>query len=184
MKRWSLFALLTAHFALADEGGLKVESRRPDPDGPWEFLVSAHSDATPRTLASTVWTYDPEGVEGRMVKRRWVLEESATEKLVFSLLDTPLGKRATLVRWKLVTLENGAVAVRYASEEGRAPGDDATRITVRGEWVFSIDEHGGTSLEHRQMADPHAPVPHWLVRGPQQDAVVRLVREALERARR
>lgn len=165
--------------ALADD--FTVDSR--ETDGAMEITVVTYSSASPEALLAAVWTFDPRGTEGRMVRQRWVMEESSKERLVFSLLDTPvIGRRASRVRWSQRRDERGA-SVRFQTEDGPAPeSEDAVRIQSRGEWRFIADGPGRTRVEHHQLSNPRTSIPVWMMQGPQRTIVVDLVKDVVARA--
>ncbi len=184
---------LFATSALAGDGftelrresdGLVVESRAVAGTGFPQFRVRVHARASAQSLAEAVWQFRWQSVEGRMVERREILEESEHERLVWQVVRPPVvSRRESLIRFTRECDALGTVTIEFHSEPGPSRTTDAVRIMARGRWVFTPDAEGGTWLEHTVLSDPGGSVPPFLAVGSQQDMAVALVREALERAR-
>lgn len=196
LRRWGLVALVgSALAAQAEDGwrvvrresdGLLLETRTVSGTGFPELRVTGHSEASPLALAEAAWRWNDRGVEAKLVERRQVLEDGPRERLVWQLLRPPVvSRRESLIRMTRTDARD-RVSINFASELGDSPTKVANTVRValvRGQWQFEVDPAGGTRVEHRCVSDPGGGVPPWLARGAQEDIIVSLVREMLQRAR-
>ena len=195
VQRWCFVALLGSGLAASaqdgwrvvrqESDGLVLEARAISGTGFPELRVTGHSTASPFALGDAAWSWNERGVEAKLVERRMVLFDAPHERLVWQLLHPPVvSRRESLVRM-FRTDARDRVSITFASEAGPPPvkTGDAVRVPlVRGQWQFDADPAGGTRVEHRCVSDPGGGVPPWLARGTQEDIIVSLVRETLERA--
>lgn len=190
-QRWWLVVLVGASLHVHAEDGWKVVRHEADgltlearsingTDFP-ELRVTGHSTASPDALMNAAWKWNEHGVEAKLVERRMVLLDGVRERLVWQLLRPPVVSR----RESLVRSVRNALSITFSSEPGPPPvkTQDTVRVPlVRGQWLFEPDGAGGTKVEHRCVSDPGGGVPPWLARGAQEEIIVSLVRETLERA--
>jgi hypothetical protein len=167
--------------------GLVLESRRANDTVFPELKVTAHADATPAQLQQTVWDRRPDGVEGRMIERSVTLFDEGGDRLLYIRLKPPvIGRRDYTIRYRALTDEGTGIRrvwFRLENESGPAPKDGVTRLrVVRGEWVFTPDPRGGSTVTYQCVSDPAGDVPVWMATGEQQKVAEELVREVLHRS--
>jgi hypothetical protein len=196
MNRWlCMVSLLSSAVGVAggwevsrQEAAFLVETRRNSETSFFEFKVTAHSSASPLELAEAVWRWDDRGVEAQMLERRMVVSDGPRERLVWSVVRPPLiDRRESLIRFKKEEEPEGVVQIVFESEAGATPVQDlgsSVRVQVHGAWRFVPDGRGGSTVEHRVKSDPGGGLPPWMVKGPQEDLAISLVREAISRAER
>jgi hypothetical protein len=158
-----------------ERDGLVLESRRlPESD-------------FPASLAEAAWTFRRTGVEGKLVERRQVLQETPSSRLVWQVIRPPVvARRESLIRFSREHQSSGAFVVQFHSEDGAMPEhlDDAVRVgLVRGSWKFVPDGAGGAFVEHVVLSEPGGGVPPWLAVGTQENLALDMVREVLAQAR-
>lgn len=159
------------------ETRLLADSRFP------EIRVRTHAQAPAAALAEAMWTFRRNGVEGKLVERRQVLQETANSRLVWQLLQPPVvSRRESLIRYSREHESSGAIIVRFQSETGQAPqhAENAVKVgLVRGSWKFVPDGSGGTYIEHTCLSEPGGDIPPWLALSSQEDMAIALLREVV-----
>ncbi len=191
-----LFAVVFSLAARAEDGwkqvkrasdGLVIESRSAKDTVFPELKVTAHADATPARLQQAVWDRRPDGVEGRMIEKSITLFDDGGDRLLYIRLKPPIiGRRDYTIRYRALTDEGTGIRrvwFRLENESGPPPRDGVTRLrVVRGEWVFTPDPKGGSTVSYQCVSDPAGDVPVWMATGEQERVAEELVREVLRRA--
>lgn len=163
--------------------GLVVESRRVAQSDFPELRVSGRVKVAAETLAAAAWLWRPDGVEGRMVERRLVLDDQPNSKLVYQLMRPPLvSRRESLLRLERQTSVGGVITIQVRTDEGALPERhaDAVRMPlVRTSWRVEPDGAGGATFEYRCLSEPGGGVPAWLAFSTQVGVSVDIVRDVV-----
>jgi len=195
--RWALsFAVVVSLAARAEDGwkqvkresdGLVLDARNAKDTVFPELRVTTHTDASPERLQQVVWDRRTDGVEGRMIEKSVTLFDEGGDRLLYIRLKPPvIGRRDYTIRYRALVDEGTGIRrvwFRLENESGPPPKDGVTRLrVVRGEWVFTPDPKGGTTVSYTCVSDPAGDVPVWLASGEQQKVAEEMVREVLRRA--
>ncbi|MFT3840722.1 MAG: hypothetical protein QM723_27275 [Myxococcaceae bacterium] len=195
--RWALVSVvavsLVAHAEDAwkqvkrESDGLVLTSRGVKDTAFPELRVTMHTDASAERLQQAVWDRRPDTVEGRMIEKSVTLFDESGDRLLYIRLKPPvIGRRDYTIRYRALADEGTGVRrvwFRLENESGPPPRDGVTRLrVVRGEWVFTPDPNGGTSVSYTCVSDPAGDVPVWMATGEQENVAVEMVREVVQRA--
>jgi hypothetical protein len=195
-SHWVLSLAVVASFsARADDwkqvkreaDGVVLESRPTKETLFPELRVTMHADATPARLQQMVWDRRPDSVEGRMIEKSTTLFDEGGDRLLYIRLKPPvIGRRDYTIRYRALTDEGTGIRrvwFRLENESGPPPRDGVTRLrVVRGEWLFTPDANGGSTVSYTCVSDPAGDVPVWLATGEQEKVAEEMVREVVRRA--
>jgi hypothetical protein len=167
--------------------GLTLAARSVNDTAFLELRVTASSPAPPARLLQVVWDRRLDGVEGQFTERSQTLREASGDRLLYLRLKPPvIGPRDYTIRFRALLAEDSGVArvwFTLENQSGPPPQPGVTRMrVVRGEWVFSPLEGGGSSVTYVCVSDPAGEVAVWLATAEQERIAVEMVREALARA--
>jgi hypothetical protein len=185
----SLFAPTQAHagewrvFKTYDDG-MTLETRVVAGQRFDELRVSKHLKIAPAVLAESVWRMRSEGWEFRVHKKRVILRETPTERLIYSQLLTPIvsDRDYTVVQRRLTDNATGVHQILFyaANDKGPPPNPEHVRVEViRGGWTFEPDGEGGAFVTYFFLNDPAGSLPAWIARGEQRDSAVTVFREQM-----
>ena len=195
--RWALsFAVAVSFAAHAEDSwkqvkreadGLVLESRSAKDTAFPELKVTMHADAPADRLQQAVWDRRADSVEGKMIDKSITLFDEGGDRLLYIRLKPPvIGKRDYTIRYRELVDEGTGVRrvwFRLENESGPPPKDGVTRLrVVRGEWVFTPDKNGGSTVTYQCVSDPAGDVPVWMASGEQEKVAEQMVREVVRRA--
>lgn len=195
--RWALVSAVAVSFVAHAEDawkqlkresdGLVLASRGVRDTAFPEVRVTTHTGATPERLQQAVWDRRADSVEGRMIEKSITLFDEAGDRLLYIRLKPPvIGERDYTIRYRALVDEGTGVRrvwFRLENESGPPPREGVTRLrVVRGEWVFTPDPNGGTTVTYQCVSDPAGDVPVWMATGEQEKVAEEMVREVLRRA--
>ncbi len=169
--------------------GLLLE-KRDVPESPYdEIRVSVHSKLPPKILADSLWKLRNEGYEARITKKRQVLLDTPTERVVYQQIDLPIiSDRDYTIRLKrVIDSATGVYQNLFQTDNaaGPKPMPGFVRIEqIRGGWTFEPDGKGGSFVTYFFLNDPAGSLPAGLVKGYQRDTGVTVLREMLQFAER
>jgi len=195
LKIFLVVVSMLASAAWADEwtpirkepDGMVLETRPAKDTAFPEVRVTAKSVHSALKLMQTVWDRRSDGVEGKLTERTETLFEEGGDRLLYVRLKPPMiGRRDYTIRYRALSDQgSGATRVwfRLENESGPPPMAEVVRMkVVRGEWTFTPQPSGGTTVVYQCVSDPAGDVAVWLAASEQQRIAVEMVREVLERA--
>ena len=191
--------LLLAPIALAgtDEGhwervterdGIVIERRIDDPSPVRELRAKTHSLLAPAAIMATLWKHEDYVHFVPYLRRVDVLRDEGDSRLVYEQIRVPLVKdRDTVLRFtRSFSTATGVyeMSSRAVPEEGPPEGNGYVRVrTSQAHWTLAPANDGGTELTYTLRTDMGGLVPAWIVNAAQKDAVAKLIRAMLDRAR-
>ncbi|MCC6809678.1 MAG: hypothetical protein IT381_19775 [Deltaproteobacteria bacterium] len=171
------------------DDGLTLERRAVRGSRFDELRISKRMAIAPKDLADSVWRLRNEGWEYRVHKKRELLRDTPTDRLIYSQLLTPIvsDRDYTVRQYRLSDPATGVFQILFeaANDQGPPPNDDHVRVEViRGGWTFEPDGDGGTIVTYFFLNDPAGSLPAWIVRGEQRDSAITVFREQMTYAER
>jgi hypothetical protein len=165
------------------DDGLILETREIPGQRFDELRLGKHVDFAPKEVADSVWRMRNEGWEFNVHKKRVILKESATERIIYSQLLTPIvsDRDYTVRQTRFFDPATGLHQIFFAAANnyGPPPNEDHVRVEIiRGGWTFE-PEHGGSYVTYFILNDPAGSLPAWVARAEQRKSVVAVFREQL-----
>jgi hypothetical protein len=116
------------------DDGVVLEKRRIDGQRFDELRVSKRIKMAPKDVADSVWRMRNEGWEFRSHKKRQILRETPTERLIYSQLLTPIvsDRDYTVLQRRMHDAETGVFQILFhvANDQGPPPNPDHVRIEI------------------------------------------------------
>ena len=153
--------------------GISVNRRPVSGSKFFEYRAAFTTPLAAQLVADLIWRNTTE-VSG-VVKKRDVLRSSATERVVYDQVRTPVvsDRDYTLIIRKLADSQRFQVIYQTANELGPPVPPKFVRIpAIRGSWTAESDGQGGTRLTYVSFSEPGGSIPAFLVHGAQFDSVV------------
>ena len=173
---------------VAERDGIVVERRTDDPSPVRELRAKAHSSLPPAAIIATLWKHEDYVRFVPYLRRLDVLRDDGDAKLVYEQIHVPFLKdRDATVRFtRSFSAATGVyeVSSRAVPEEGPPEGNGYVRVrTSQAHWSLAPADDGGTAVTYTIRTDVGGLVPAWIVNAAQKDAVAKLIRAMLDRAR-
>ena len=173
---------------VAERDGIVIERRTDDPSPVRELRAKTHSPLPPAAIMATLWRHEDYVQFVPYLRRLDVLRDDGDVKLVYEQIHVPFLKdRDATVRFtRTVAATSGVYEMtsRAVPEEGPPERDGFVRVrTSQARWSLAPADDGGTAVTYTLRTDMGGLVPAWIVNAAQKDAVARLIRAMLDRAR-
>jgi len=173
---------------VAERDGIVVERRTDDPSPVRQLRAKTHSALPPAAIMATLWKHEDYVHFVPYLRRLDILRDEGDVKLVYEQIHVPLLKdRDATIRFsRSFTAATGVyeMSSRAVPEEGPPERDGYVRVrTSQAHWSLAPTDDGGTAVTYTLRTDMGGLVPAWIVNAAQKDAVARLIRAMLDRAR-
>lgn len=168
------------------DDGVVLETRKIPGQRFDELRVGKHVDLTPKQMADAVWRIRKDGWEFRVHKKRLIMKETESERLMYSQLLTPVisDRDYTIRQTRHFDPTSGVHQMLFeaANNLGPPPNDDHVRVEIiRGGWTLEPDGDG-TYVTYFVLNDPAGSLPPWIARGELRDTAVLVFRELVASA--
>lgn len=173
---------------VSERRGLRVERREVPGSAMPEVRVSTHSPLPPPQVVAAVWAErPPPGPRGKSQRR--ILEESASERLIYERVDHPLVSAreytARLRRSGDGVSQPFRLTFGLDYPAGPPPTPGMIRLpALRGAWTVTAAPAGGSDVVYTVFSEPGGSLPGFLVRGVLIDSARDLVVDTLAWAER
>jgi hypothetical protein len=193
----ALFALVAASFvgavARADsewqvcarKEGVVLEKKAVEGSSFYEYRARSHITAAPAHALERIWA----GVlddHPPSVAKRIIVRHTDEEIVVYDQIHTPVvsDRDVTTRLRKLIDTRAGVFEIQFDTANELGPPPDAHHVrlpVVRGSWRLETDPAGGANIVYRCYSEPGGRVPAFLVRGAQQENLLKEFERVLVR---
>jgi hypothetical protein len=158
--------------------GVVLEKKSVEGSSFYEYRARAHVAAPAHQIIDAIW----DGVLAQQhpptVTKRVIMRHDDAEILLYDQIHTPVvSDRDVVTRLrKKVDPASGTFEIQFASANELGPPLDRKYVRipeVRGSWRAEPDPAGGVNLIYRCYSEPGGSVPAFLVRGAQQDSLLK-----------
>jgi hypothetical protein len=157
--------------------GVVLEKKAVEGSRFYEYRARAHVQVAPLQALERIWS----GVLDEhppSVAKRVIVRHSDEEIVVYDQIHTPVvsDRDVTTRLRKLFDPRTGVFEIQFDSANELGPPPDAHHVrlpVVRGSWRVEPDAAGGANVLYRCYSEPGGSVPAFLVRGAQQDNLLK-----------
>jgi hypothetical protein len=168
--------------------GVVLEKKSVEGSSFYEYRARAHVAAPAHQIIDMIWKGVLSQEHASTVSKRVIVRHDDAEIVVYDQIKTPVvsDRDVTTRLRKNVDAASGTFEIQFASanELGPPPDGKYVRIPqVRGSWRAEPDPAGGVNLTYRCYSEPGGSVPAFLVRGAQQESLLKEFVRVLGRLR-
>jgi len=161
-----------------DKDGVTYDRRSVPGSKFYEYRATFDVPRTPADMVEAIWK-DVTKPPGAQVTKREFIRQSDTELVIHDEIKTPVvaDRELTLRMWREPS------AVRFEARNDLGPPPQRGHVVlpnVRGSWVVSANG-AGARVVYMCYSEPGGSVPAFMVRGTQQDQVMKDVEQVLRR---
>jgi ribosome-associated toxin RatA of RatAB toxin-antitoxin module len=173
---------------IADREGIVIERPTAQDASIREVRATTHSPLPPAAIMATVWKHDEYVQFVPYLKRLDVLRDEGDAKLIYEQVRVPLAKDrdATIRITRTFSPDTGTYEITSSAvaDEGPPERDDYVRVrTSVARWRLAPAADGGTALTYTIRTDAGGMLAGWIVDTMQKNAVPKILRAMLDRAR-
>jgi hypothetical protein len=168
--------------------GVVLEKKSVEGSSFYEYRARAHVQRAPHETIEAIWKGVLNQQHPSTITKRVIVRHDDAEIVLYDQIHTPVvsDRDVTTRLRKKVDPSSGTFEIEFASanELGPPPNGHYVRIpAVRGSWRAEPDPAGGVNLVYRCYSEPGGSVPAFLVRGAQQDSLLKEFVRVLGRLR-
>ncbi len=167
--------------------GVAIERRAVPGSRYFEYRAGFTTPLALPVIAELLWRGTSESNE--VVKKREVLRDTATERVYYDQVSTPVvsDRDYTILMRKVADSGGQRFQLTYqtANDLGPPPRPGFVRINhIHGSWTAEPDGQGGTRMTYLNFSDPGGSIPAFMAHGAQVDNVAAAVVRLQEKLRK